>query len=446
MGGIAAIAKAKGFRVTGSDQHVYPPMSTQLEQLGIRLHDGWDPTIFETQKPDLVLVGNQLSRGNPMIEALLESNLPFQSAPQWLHEHILRDQWVMAVAGTHGKTTTTSMLAWILDQAGLQPGFLIGGKPAQFEVSARLGAGQFFVIEADEYDTAFFDKRSKFVHYWPKTCILNNLEFDHADIFDSLKDIQKQFHHLVRTVPLSGLVIHPHACTAIHEVLEQGCWSLMESVGDQGVWGYQSLADDFSAWDVYFRGQKRGSVQWKLFGKHQVENAISAIAAARHAGVDLEVAMEAISRFVLPKRRMELLGCYHEVALYDDFAHHPTAISLTLEGLRAKVQTKRIGVILDLRSNTMRAGIHESTLAQSIEKADLVAVYKSKEVTWPVEEVFKDQSHVVVFDNVDDIVVWFQKQACAKDHWVVMSNGGFDGIHDRLKNILSHQKKANKIN
>lgn len=441
MGGIAAIASSLGHRVSGCDQNVYPPMSTQLEDLNIKLHQGYDPKLLESLKPDLVLVGNAMSRGNPMIEGLLEARIPFLSAPDWLHQEVLGQKWVMAVAGTHGKTTTSSMLTWVLEKAGLNPSFLIGGKPAQFDFSARMTDSDFFVIEADEYDTAFFDKRSKFVHYWPKTCILNNLEFDHADIFDSLTDIKKQFHHLVRLVPLSGLVIHPQEDLNIQDVLKMGCWSLTECIGPKGVWGYKPQKEDGSVVDIYFRGQKRGTLDWSLYGLHQVHNALSTIAAARHAGVDITTAIDALNAFKLPKRRMETLGTFRDVTIYDDFAHHPTAIKTTLEGLRARVKEKPIGVILDLGSNTMKAGHHQDTLKKACEQADKLAVFQPKEVSWPVKEIMAHGDNAKVFDSIDDIIAWFQTKAVAGDHWVVMSNGGFGGIHDKLKQALLQNKR-----
>lgn len=444
MGGMAAIGKALGHRITGSDQNVYPPMSTQLAKLGIELNQGWDPERIAQLKPDLVLVGNALSRGNPMVEALLESKIPFDSAPAWLHREVLSKQWVVAIAGTHGKTTTTSMTAWILEQAGLKPGFLIGGKPAQFDSSARVGGGKVFVIEADEYDTAFFDKRSKFVHYWPKTCVINNLEFDHADIFDSLEDIQKQMHHMVRTVSPSGLIIYPRHSPEVIEVLEKGCWSITESIGAGGAWGARPIEQDFSKWAIYYRGHERGIIEWSLFGEHQVQNAMAAIAAAHHAGVEVETAIEAIQTFKLPKRRMELIGNHHGVCLYDDFAHHPTAIHSTLQALKARVNEHRVGVILDLRSNTMQSGVHTQTLKESLALADSVAVYQSPQVSWDVQGLFKGDESVSVFQDTDDIVRWFGSNYRGGDHWVIMSNGGFEGIHKRLTDTLKKPQIPSK--
>ena len=333
MGGIAAIAKAMGHKVTGSDNNVYPPMSTQLESLGIELTQGFDEDQFDPQ-PDMVVIGNALSRGNLAVEYVLNRGLPYTSGPQWLLENVLNDRWVLAVSGTHGKTSTSSMLAWILESAGMSPGFLIGGIPQNFGISARLGETPFFVIEADEYDSAFFDKRSKFVHYRPRTLVINNLEFDHADIFDSIADIQKQFHHLIRMIPGNGLVIAPKADTHITQVLDKGCWSPVQFVGSD--WKVAECAADGSEFDVVYKGTSFGRVKWSLLGQHNVQNAMMAIIAARHAGVLPEVAIEALTNFVNAKRRMEVLGTVNGITVYDDFAHHPTAISTTLEGLRAK--------------------------------------------------------------------------------------------------------------
>ena len=337
MGGLAVLAKQLGYRVTGSDANVYPPMSTQLEQQGIELTEGYDPSQLDPA-PDLVVIGNAMSRGNPCVEYVLDRNLPYISGPQWLLEHVLQDRWVLAVAGTHGKTTTASMLAWVLEYAKLEPGFLIGGVPGNFPVSARLGSAPFFVIEADEYDCAFFDKRSKFVHYHPRTLVMNNLEFDHADIFPDLAAIQRQFHHLMRTVPSNGRVLFPQADDNLTAVRKMGCWSEVELVGqDDAKWKAVKLADDGSAFEVWLDGEKQGEVHWECIGEHNVNNGLMAIAAARHAGVMVEHGIAALCQFKSPKRRMELKGEVAGISVYDDFAHHPTAIETTLGGLRAKV-------------------------------------------------------------------------------------------------------------
>ena len=334
MGGIAAIAKSMGHKVTGSDLNVYPPMSTQLESLGIQLTQGFDPAQLNPE-PDIVIIGNALSRGNPAVEYILERNINYTSGPQWLSQNVLKDRWVVAASGTHGKTSTSSMIAWILDYAGLKPGFLIGGIPENFGVSARLGESPFFVIEADEYDSAFFDKRSKFVHYRPRTLVINNLEFDHADIFENLAAIQKQFHHLMRILPGNGLALIPEADTNIQQVIEMGCWSEIQTLGKD--WQVGQCKADGSSFEVRLNEQSCGTVNWQLIGDHNVHNGIMAIAAARHAGVKPDIAIEALCSFVNAKRRMELIGEVKGVTIYDDFAHHPTAIKTTLKGLRNKV-------------------------------------------------------------------------------------------------------------
>ena len=373
MGGIAAIAKQAGHRVTGCDANVYPPMSTQLEAQGIELIEGWAPQQVEL-KPDLFVIGNVVSRGNPLMEAILDRNLAYISGPQWLYENVLREKWVLAVAGTHGKTTTTAMLAWILEDAGLEPGFLIGGVPENFGVSARLTASAFFVIEADEYDTAFFDKRSKFVHYHPRTAILNNLEFDHADIFADLAAIETQFHHLVRTVPGSGLIVANGLEASMERVLARGCWTPVERVGVEAGWHSGIPAPDGS-FDVKLAAKLQGTVHWDLLGSHNQHNALAALAAARHAGVPVTQAIAALGRFRNVKRRLEVRGSVNGVTVYDDFAHHPTAIELTIAGLRSKVGKARILAVLEPRSNTMKMGVMKDSLGPSLRGADLVFCY-----------------------------------------------------------------------
>ncbi|HEY8506813.1 MAG TPA: UDP-N-acetylmuramate:L-alanyl-gamma-D-glutamyl-meso-diaminopimelate ligase, partial [Steroidobacteraceae bacterium] len=376
MGGIAAIAKAAGHRVTGSDRNVYPPMSTQLEALGIDIVQGFEASQLDPA-PDIVVVGNVMTRGLPVIEALLERGIPYTSGPEWLSREVLKDRWVLAVAGTHGKTTTSTILAWILEHAGLAPGFLIGGVPANFDTSARLGRAPFFVIEADEYDTAFFDKRAKFVHYRPRTVILNNLEYDHADIYPDVASIQRQFHHLVRIIPGSGLLVWNAADARLAETLAMGCWTPRESftradssAASEALWTARPLAADFSRYEVLERGQSRGTVSWELIGAHNMENAIAAIAAARHAGVPVERAIEALESFKGIARRMQLRGEVNGIRVYDDFAHHPTAIETTLDGLRRRVGSARIVAVLEARSNTMRMGVHRDLLAPSLAAAD----------------------------------------------------------------------------
>lgn len=435
MGGIAALAKALGHQVTGSDQQVYPPMSTQLEQLGINLTQGYDPAQL-TPAPDLVIIGNALSRGNPAVEYVLEHNLPYTSGPQWLSEQLLQQCWVLAVSGTHGKTTTASMLAWILDYAGLQPGFLIGGVPQNFGVSARLGESPFFVIEADEYDTAFFDKRSKFVHYRPRTLVINNLEYDHADIFPDLAAIQRQFHHLLRTVPASGLVLSPEATPAVAETLAMGCWSQREAYGSD--WQAELLTPDGSQFALFWQQQQMAIVNWQLSGQHNVDNAVMAIAAARHAGVPVAVAAEALASFVAPKRRMELKGSPQGIAIYDDFAHHPTAIATTLQGLRAKVGQARIIAVLEPRSNTMRLGVHQAALPQALLSADQVFLYEPRNAGWSMADLAARLAMPAsVCYDIAELKSSILALVQPGDQIVIMSNGAFGGIHQQLLDALS---------
>lgn len=437
MGSLAQLAKAMGYTVTGSDQQVYPPMSTQLEAAGIELIEGFDPQQLDS-KPDLVVVGNVISRGNPVMEAVLNLGIPYTSGPQWLAEYILKDRWVLAVSGTHGKTTTTSMLAWILEFAGYEPGYLVGGVPSNFPSSARLGRSSFFVVEADEYDSAFFDKRSKFVHYRPRTLILNNLEYDHADIFADLKAIQTQFHHLIRTVPGDGLLICPQDDQALGEVLEMGVWTPVQYLGGQWQCG-QSTADG-SRFEVMFEQQVVGEVSWTLSGQHNISNAFAAIAAARHVGVEPHISCEALSQFVGVKRRMELLADIESIKIYDDFAHHPTAIALTLEGLRAQVGEGRIIAIIEPRSNTMKQGVHQPVLKQSCVAADRVYWLESEDMGWSLSAAqdYGGTEHYVA-SNTADIVTRVAAEARPTDQIVIMSNGSFDGLSQKLINALSER-------
>lgn len=439
MGGIALIARAMGHQVSGSDENVYPPMSTQLEAAGIRLLQGYEPVHLEPA-PDQVVVGNAMSRGNPAVEYLLERGLPYTSGPQWLAENLLQDSWVLAVAGTHGKTSTSSMLAWILEYAGLDPGFLIGGVPENFGVSARAGKAPFFVVEADEYDTAFFDKRSKFVHYRPRTLVMNNLEFDHADIFDDLEAIQRQFHHLVRTVPGNGLIISPLNDGNLHDVLDMGCWTPVEHFDPdfEASWHVTNAAPDGSSFDVVCETENAGRVEWSLTGRHNVSNALSALAAARHAGVPPAVGVAALAEFRNVKRRMELRGEVRGVRVYDDFAHHPTAISTTLDGLRRHVGEQRILAVLEPRSNTMRMGVHAGLLADSLALADEVWVYAPESLGWDAASVLRDLGRSLhVRGSTRSIVDEVVAQAGEGDQVLVMSNGGFEGIHQRLLDALA---------
>lgn len=435
MGSLAQLAKARGYTVTGSDQHVYPPMSTQLEAAGIDLIEGYDVEQLSL-KPDLYIVGNAISRGNPLMEAILNRGLPYVSGPQWLAEHILHDRWVLAVAGTHGKTTTSSMLTWILHDAGFEPGYLIGGVPQNFATSASLGRSDFFVVEADEYDSAFFDKRSKFVHYRARTLVLNNLEFDHADIFDDLKAIQVQFHHLIRTVPEEGLLIYPKHDKALTEVLAMGCWTPTQALG--GDWGYQLIKADGTEFRVFFTEQEVGQVSWSLTGLHNVHNALAAVAAARHVGIQPAASCHALNAFAGVKRRMELVGEVDGVRVYDDFAHHPTAIATTLQGVRARVQSHvPITAVIEPRSNTMRLGVHKDTLTEACSAANRVFWLEPQGQTWSVGDsaASSNTKHTVCHSSAD-IVGKIATSTQPGEHIVIMSNGAFDGIHQQLLNAL----------
>lgn len=485
MGSLAQIAVELGFRVTGCDKAVYPPMSIQLEQAGIELIDGFDPSQLDLA-PDLVIVGNVVSRGNPLMEAVLDRNIPYISGPQWLSEYVLQSRWVLAVAGTHGKTTTSSMLAWVLEYAGMQPGYLIGGVPGNFECSARLGSSDFFVIEADEYDTAFFDKRSKFVHYRPRTVVLNNLEYDHADIFPDLAAIQTQFHHLMRMVPSIGRVIYPSNEQAIDQVVEKGCWSevscfsqndqthsgasvsQMPAIKNRQSFSYCLDVSDGSAFSVYSYDEYLGTLVWALHGEHNVKNAMSAMLAARHVGVPIAVGIEALQVFKGVKRRMELLQRIERVFVYDDFAHHPTAIETTLSGLRERLvinkggdidnkagnnlnlQVNKIIALIEPRSNTMKQGVHKSNLFAATQNADYVFWKDDDQNDWSLEEAVFDQQlpeRSRVFNRTDVLIeqaIATVKQNLQDDelvniHIVIMSNGGFDGIQSRIIEKLNSE-------
>ncbi len=444
MGGIAVLAKAEGHKVTGCDANVYPPMSTQLEAQGIELIEGFDPS-QTSLNPDIYVIGNVVSRGNPLMEEILNQGLPYISGPQWLAENVLQGKWVLAVAGTHGKTTTSSMLAWILEYAGLAPGFLIGGVPQNFEVSARLpqapqqdakSISPFFVIEADEYDTAFFDKRSKFVHYRPRTAVLNNLEFDHADIFEDLAAIEKQFHHLVRTVPQNGLIVSNGKEASLKRVINKGCWSPVEQFGTDDDWQAANPQGNGS-FDVIFVGKTQGRVQWDLLGEHNRMNALASIAAARHVGVSVEVSIAALGEFKNVKRRMETRGEVKGVTVYDDFAHHPTAIETTVAGLRAKVgHNARILAVLEPRSNTMKLGVMKNALPASLKEADLVFCYGAN-LGWDAAEALAPiTAKANVYDDLTEMVTAITKAAQSGDQVLVMSNGGFGGVHQKILDAL----------
>ena len=439
MGGIAAIAKAAGFRVTGCDANVYPPMSDQLSALGIELTQGFGEEQLAL-RPDVWVIGNVVTRGNPLMEAILDRGERFVSGPQWLAEHVLTGRHVLAVAGTHGKTTATSMLAWILERAGRRPGFLIGGVPVDFPVSARLGDSNLFVIEADEYDTAFFDKRSKFVHYHARTAILNNLEFDHADIFDDLASIERQFHHFVRTVPRSGLIITNGRSEALERVLTKGVWSPVERFGTESGW-QAGGPDADGSFEIAWKGAVLGRLRWKQLGHHNRENALAAIAASRAVGVDPAQAIDALAVFGGVRRRMELRGTVRGIAVYDDFAHHPTAIRTTLEGLRREVGRARIVAVLEPRSNTMKRGVLKDELPGSIAAADQVYVY-TRGLGWDAGAVFAPLGEKArCIEDLGDLVSAVVAGARAGDHVLVMSNGGFDGFHEKLLASLSKPAK-----
>ena len=437
MGGIAAIAREAGHRVTGSDRNVYPPMSTQLAALGVDVIEGYEPDQLKLN-PDVFVVGNVMSRGNPLIEALLDSGRPYESGPEWLARNVLAGRWVLGVAGTHGKTTTTSLLTSILEHAGRSPGFLVGGVPVDFNVSARLGGGAAFVVEADEYDTAFFDKRAKFVHYRPRTAILNNLEHDHADIYPDVASIQKQFHLLLRTVPANGRLVVNAADRNLAGVLEMGCWTPVERFTAEPDtptdWRIDAdAANGYASFAVWHGDRHVGDVCWNMLGRHNAENALAALVAARHAGVDEQAALEALRRFAGVRRRLEVRGVVKGVVVYDDFAHHPTAITTTLDGVRRKAREGRVIAVLEPRSNTMKLGTHKAALAESLRAADRVFVYRSPEVKWDVIEAMQPLgSLATVHGDLGQLVSAIVAETRPGDHLVLMSNGSFGGLHELL--------------
>ncbi len=440
MGSLAVLARQLGFEVSGCDAQVYPPMSDYLSEQGIEIHAGYDAEQLKTYQPDMIVVGNVVSRGMPVLEAILNQNVRYFSGPEWLSQYLLLNKWVLVAAGTHGKTTTASMLAWILAHAGYAPGFLIGGIPSNFSVSSRLGSSDFFVVEGDEYDTAFFDKRSKFVHYRPRTLILNNLEFDHADIFDNIEAIEKQFHHLVRIVPDQGSIIYQANQPHLQRVLDQGCWSPCQTFGGADAeWQAQCHVADGSRFAVLHQGQIVGEVDWPLLGQHNIENALASVAAARHVGIRPELACQALSRFKGVKRRLELRGEPGGVRVYDDFAHHPTAIATTLQGLRAHLQpVQRLLAVLEPRSNTMRRGLHGQRLAESLQQADHVYFYQPNgDVCW--QHIFAEMPHVQRYSETQTLLEQVVTDARTGDVIVVMSNGGFERMHARLLDALATQ-------
>ncbi|OGT42221.1 MAG: UDP-N-acetylmuramate:L-alanyl-gamma-D-glutamyl-meso-diaminopimelate ligase [Gammaproteobacteria bacterium RIFCSPHIGHO2_12_FULL_40_19] len=437
MGGVALIARELGHHVTGSDLNIYPPMSDALAASGIPVRLGYEPKNIDP-KTDLVIIGNGIARHNPCVDYVLNQGMDYISGSQWMCENVLRHQHVLAVSGTHGKTTTTALLTWILETAGLTPGYLIGGVPKDFKETSRLGAGKYFVIEADEYDTAFFDKRSKFLHYRPRTLIMNNIEYDHADIFPDIEAIKKQFQYLLRCVPSNGSVIFPNSDTNIQDVLSRGCWSTQMATGDESGWYAKLLTPDGGAWECYFKGEKRALIKWHLVGNHNVQNALAAIAAADSIGVAMHDIEKAFATFSNVKRRLEIRGCVNEVTVYDDFAHHPTAIATTIDGLRKKVGEQRIIAIAQLGSNSMRMGAHGDALSFSFQAADQVHVLRPEDKSWDVAAVLKPLGNkAFVHDSVADIIDVVSKAALKHDHVLIMSNKGFDGIHERLLDKLS---------
>lgn len=438
MGGVAMIARELGYHVTGSDTNVYPPMSTFLENHGIEIIPNYDVAQLQPA-PDLVVIGNAMSRGNPCVEYVLDNQLNYTSGPQWLHDNLLKDRWVLAVSGTHGKTTTTGMLAWILEKNGIDAGFLIGGVAGNFGISARAGSSKFFVIEADEYDSAFFDKRSKFVHYTPKTLIINNIEFDHADIFDDLKAIQRQFHHLVRTMPQSGCILSAVSDQNVQDTLKMGAYSQLQFIGEGKEWFAKPLVADCSSFEVYYFGEKAGVVQWQIIGAHNMHNALMAIAASHHAGVSVAGACEALGSFINANRRLEVKGEVRGVTVYDDFAHHPTAIEATIGALRSKVgKEARILAVLEPRSNTMKMGVHKEEIAPSLKDADAVFVYQPETIPWQVSVITDALTQPAKWSaNLDELVDAVTREAKSGDHILVMSNGAFGGIHAKLLEKLT---------
>lgn len=449
MGSLAQLAKAQGHKVTGSDQGIYPPMSDQLEQAGIEVIAGFDAAQLDPA-PDCVIIGNAMSRGNPAVEYVLDRGLPYMSGPDWMGKYLLADKWVMAVAGTHGKTTTSSMLAWLLEFGGMNPSYLIGGVPENFSTSARLTDSNFFIIEADEYDTAFFDKRSKFVHYHPRTLVMNNLEFDHADIFDDLAAIERQFHHLVRTVPSTGQVIYPADNEALQRVIAQGCWSEQvlinaSSSGKEG-WALEATLEDCSQFNVFHQGKLVATVSWNLSGEHNMYNALAAMIAARHVGIEPKTAAEALAQFQSVKRRMELVGKVDNVHIYDDFAHHPTAIKLTLSGAKAKQGVEqrngRLVAVLEPRSNTMKLGEHKAKLAASVEDADCTYWLEPEGMTWSLTDAVASMKNQTVCQDIESLEAQLLNDIQAGDDVVIMSNGSFSGLHRSLLGKLKEKLEA----
>ena len=452
MGSLAQLAKAQGHKVTGSDQGIYPPMSDQLERAGIEVIAGFDAAQLDPD-PDCVIIGNAMSRGNPAVEYVLDRGLPYLSGPDWMSKYLLADKWVMAVAGTHGKTTTSSILAWLLEFGGMNPSYLIGGVPENFSTSARLTDSNFFIIEADEYDTAFFDKRSKFVHYHPRTLVMNNLEFDHADIFDDLAAIERQFHHLVRTVPSTGQVIYPANNPALQRVISQGCWSEQvlinaDQVNAKPGWSVEAMVEDCSQFKVISQGDVVATVSWSLSGEHNMYNALAAMIAARHVGIEPSIAAEALAQFQSVKRRMELVGETAGVRLYDDFAHHPTAIKLTLSGAKSKQVVEqrkgRLVAVLEPRSNTMKLGEHKARLAASVEDADVTYWLEPEGLCWSLNDAVAVMPNQIVCSTIEALEAQLVNNIQPGDDVIIMSNGSFSGLHRSLLSKLKEKSKASK--
>ncbi|MBT6356343.1 MAG: UDP-N-acetylmuramate:L-alanyl-gamma-D-glutamyl-meso-diaminopimelate ligase [Nitrosomonadales bacterium] len=440
MAGLASLAKSKGFKVTGCDQNVYPPMSTQLEEEGIKIIEGFDSSQTKL-KPDIYIIGNVVKRGTPLMESILNNNLSFMSGPQWLYENILHEKWVIAVAGTHGKTSTTAMVAWILEFCGLNPSYLIGGIPKNLKTSSRLindKNSNFFIIEADEYDTAFFDKRSKFVHYYPRTLIMNNLEFDHADIFENLNHIKKHFHHLIRIVPEKGKIISNAQSNALNEVIKLGVWSDLEYFNDIDGWSYQ-WQDESSSLNIFYQNKKEGTLTWECIGDHNASNALAAIAAAHHIGIPAAKSIKALTTFKGVKRRLEKIGEFKDnIKIYDDFAHHPSAIKSTLDGMRQVLKEGRIIVVFEPRSNTMKLGEMKKELQDSLSSADIVYCYASN-LDWDPNELFKNNQKIKVSDSTQWILSSIIKEKKPNDQIVFMSNGSFSGIQNKCLDLFKNE-------
>ncbi|MCZ6525543.1 MAG: UDP-N-acetylmuramate:L-alanyl-gamma-D-glutamyl-meso-diaminopimelate ligase [Gammaproteobacteria bacterium] len=434
MGGLALLARQLGYTVSGSDKNIFPPMSDQLANAGIEIIEGYSASQLNASMDSIIIIGNALSRGNECVEFILNEGLKYTSGPQWLAEHVLADRHVLAVAGTHGKTTTSSILAWILESAGKQPGFLIGGVAENFALSARLGDSELFVIEADEYDTAFFDKRSKFIHYRPKTLLINNIEFDHADIFADMGAIRREFHHMIRTLPAQGQIVFRQDDTEISRIIEMGCWTPRVSFGiGAGDWTAEPLADDYCRFCIKHNGEEVGQVEWDLIGKHNCENALAALTTAAQLGLEPADACRALTDFKSVKRRLQRLACVNDITVYDDFAHHPTAIETTLHGLRMNVGRQRIITILEPRSNTMKMGVHQDSLAQALSESDQVMLYQAENIKLDLNRISMEIGDKCrIYTQIEEIIQAAATQSRAGDHIVIMSNGAFDNIHQRL--------------